>query len=146
MTTTTHDVSCPHCATRNRVPVVAAGKARCGRCKRDLPLVVDVDTATFDQVIATSTLPVLVDFWAEWCGPCRMVGPAIEQVAGERAGALRVLKVDVDAQPAVSRRFGVQGIPTMILFRDGVEVARQVGAQPAARIGAWLDGAVGAVP
>ena len=88
-------------------------------------------------------MPVLVDLWAQWCGPCRAVAPALEQLAAERAGSLRVAKVNVDEAPEVSARLGVQGIPTMVLYRDGTEVGRQVGAMPAHAIAAWVDDTLG---
>ncbi len=93
----------------------------------------------FDRVIANSALPALVDLWAPWCGPCRMVAPALEQLSRDRAGTLRVVKVNVDEAPAVSEGLGVQGIPTMVLFRDGGEIARQVGAMPGDAIQRWVD-------
>lgn len=135
----TRETLCPHCATRNRVPVAAHGHPRCGKCHADLPWLVDVASAEFDEVIANSSLPVLVDLWAPWCGPCRAVAPALEHLAAERAGSLRIAKVNVDDEPAVSQRLGVQGIPTMVLFRDGVEAGRQVGALPANSIAQWID-------
>lgn len=136
------EIACPGCGARNRVPVAASGRPRCAKCKTDLPWLADVATADFDEVVARSALPVLVDLWAPWCGPCRMVAPALERLAAERAGALRVVKVDVDREPAVSARLGVQGIPTMVLFHRGQEVARQVGALPGDRIARWVDDAL----
>ncbi len=135
----TSEVSCPSCGARNRIPVTAGGTPRCGKCSSDLPWLADVKTADFDTVVATSALPVLVDLWAPWCAPCRMVAPALERLATERAGSLRVVKVDVDQEPSVSSRLGVQGIPTMVLFDTGVEVGRQVGALPEERIAQWVD-------
>ena len=90
-------------------------------------------------VAATSSLPIVVDLWAPWCGPCRMVAPELELLAAERAGKLRVVKVNVDEAPAVSARLGVQGIPTMLLFVGGAEVGRQVGALPGAALRSWID-------
>jgi thioredoxin 2 len=102
---------------------------------------VEVSTAEFDKVIASSSLPVVVDIWAPWCGPCRAIAPALEQLAIDRAGAIRVIKVNADDEPALSSRLGVQGIPTLLLFNNGNEVSRQVGALPASRIREWIDGA-----
>ena len=139
---TTNSIACSACGTRNRLPVVTGGRPRCASCKRDLPWLVDVAADEFDELVATSALPVLVDLWAPWCGPCRTIGPALQQLSVERAGTLRIAKVNVDNAPSVSARLGVQGIPTMVLYDGGVEVARQVGAMPATRIGAWLDRAL----
>jgi thioredoxin 2 len=131
--------ACPTCGTRNRVPLVSRGRPRCGQCQADLPWLVDLDTSDFDAAIEQSKLPVLVDLWAPWCGPCRMVAPALEQLAVERAGSLRIAKVNVDESPAVSARLGVQGIPTMLLFSGGTEIGRQVGATPIDGIRRFVD-------
>ncbi len=133
--------TCSNCGTHNRVPVVTTGRPRCAKCHRDLPWLVEVSTAEFDKVIASSSLPVVVDIWAPWCGPCRAIAPALEQLAIDRAGAIRVIKVNADDEPALSSRLGVQGIPTLLLFNNGNEVSRQVGALPASRIREWIDGA-----
>jgi thioredoxin 2 len=122
--------------------VVAIGHPRCAKCHEDLPWLVDVATADFDGVVTRSSIPVLVDLWAPWCGPCRAVAPALDALAAERAGKLRIAKVNVDEQPAISARFGVQGIPTMLLFSGGHEVARQVGALPGPAIARWIDNAL----
>ena len=137
-------IVCPSCSTRNRTPVVAKGKLRCAKCRTDLPWLGDVSASEFTPVVSTSTLPVLVDLWAPWCGPCRTIAPALVQLAGERAGSLRIAKVNVDDAPGVSESLRVKGIPTMVLFRDGKEIARQVGAVPLASIRTWLDGALAA--
>ncbi len=131
--------ACPQCSTKNRVPTDTSGRPRCATCKADLPWLAEVGADEFDRVIAASALPALVDLWAPWCGPCHMVAPALEQLSRDRAGTLRVVKVNVDEAPAVSERLGVQGIPTMVLFRDGQEIARQVGAQPGDAIQRWVD-------
>lgn len=135
-------ITCPKCDASNRVPVVASGRPRCGKCHEDLPWLVDVSTQEFQAVVDDSTVPVLVDLWAPWCGPCRMIAPALEQLAVERAGILRIAKVNVENEPAMSAQLGVQGIPTMVLYSGGVEVARQVGALPADRIARWVDDAL----
>lgn len=136
---TTSEIVCPGCGARNRVPDAASGKPRCAKCHVDLPWLVDVSAGEFNRVVERSSLPVLVDLWAPWCGPCRMVAPALAQISTERAGSLRVVKVNVDEAPEVSARLGVQGIPTMVLFVAGAEAGRQVGALPADRIRAWID-------
>lgn len=136
-------VSCPNCGARNRLPVVAPGRPRCPKCHTNLPWLTHATTAEFDELLPVSPVPVLVDLWAEWCGPCHMVAPILEQVAAQRAGSLRVVKVDVDAEPMVSQRLRVRGIPTMVLYDGGQEVARQVGALPEHQLNAWLDASLG---
>ncbi len=132
-------ITCTSCGTRNRVANDSAGRPRCSKCHTDLPWLADVGGAEFQRVIDAATVPVLVDLWAPWCGPCRAVAPALEELSRQRAGTLRVVKVNVDEAPEVSARLGVQGIPTMVLFDRGTEVARQVGALPGHAIGSWLD-------
>lgn len=134
-------VACPACGTRNRVPVAATGAPRCASCKAGLPWLVDADAQSFDAAVRTS-LPVLVDLWAPWCGPCRTVAPGVARAADELAGRLKVVKVDVDVAPTVSARFGVQGIPTLLVLRDGRAIARQVGALPADRLLTWVRGVI----
>lgn len=137
-------VTCPACGARNRISHTAGGRPRCGKCKQDLPWLDDVSGEEFSSVIATSPLPTLVDLWAPWCGPCRVVAPALEKLAADRAGTLRIVKVNVDQAPDVSARLRVQGIPTMVLFKGGKEISRQVGAMPGDRIARWVDEATGA--
>lgn len=138
-------VRCGACGTRNRVPPAAAGTPRCATCQAPLPWLVDAGDAEFDAVTATR-LPVLVDLWAPWCGPCRMVAPAVERAATELAGRLKVVKVNVDDAPAVAGRFAAQSIPMLVVLRDGQVVARQIGALPAERLLQWVRGAVDAPP
>lgn len=132
-------VACTACGTKNRVPVVTAGRPRCASCKADLPWLVDATGDEFTAALDQSALPVLVDLWAPWCGPCKAVAPALEQLAADLAGTLRVVKVNVDHAPEVSARLGVQGIPTMVLYDDGVEIARQVGALSGSAIREWVE-------
>lgn len=132
-------IPCPSCGTRNRVANDASGRPRCSKCHTDLPWLTNVVSGEFDHVVGTSALPMLVDLWAPWCGPCRTVAPALEQLAVDLAGSVRVVKVNVDEAPEVSARLGVQGIPTMVLFDGGAEIARQVGALPAHAIRKWVD-------
>jgi thioredoxin 1 len=104
----------------------------------------NVETASWDAEVLGSEKPVLVDLWAAWCAPCRVVGPIVDEISSERAGSLDVFKLDVDANPDVAMRYGVNSIPTLLIFRDGEEVGRVVGALPKARIEAQLDEALGA--
>jgi thioredoxin 2 len=142
MTTTT--IECPHCGRNNRVPAAAQGKPKCGNCHRPLPWVVDAGDDDFAEVAEQSSLPVLVDMWATWCGPCRMVSPALNELAGERAGQVKLVKVDVDKAPKLSQRFDVKAVPTLMVLRDGEVIARQAGAAPAHVLRDWLDQAIGA--
>jgi thioredoxin 2 len=135
-------VMCPSCSKRNRVPAAAAGTPRCAACHAALPWLVAAGDADFDDAIAARPA-VLVDLWAPWCGPCRMVAPGVEQAARELAGRLKVVKVNVDDAPGVSRRFDARSIPTLLVLRGGRVVARQVGALPADRLVAWARAAIG---
>jgi len=137
-------VPCPFCGTLNRVDMGrVADRPKCGECGR--PLLLDrpikVTDASLDRVVADAGVPVLVDFYADWCGPCKVMAPVLDEVAQARAGSLLVGKLDTDASPVVSQRFGIRGIPTLILFRDGKEVARQTGALPRGQLEAWLEAA-----
>jgi thioredoxin 2 len=130
---------CPECGRKNRVPAAAAGTPRCGNCHKPLPWIVDADDASFAEVAERASVPVLVDFWAPWCGPCRMVSPALTQLAGERPGKIKLVKVNVDASPRLQQRFGIQSIPTLMVVRGGRVIARQAGAAPASALRTWLD-------
>ena len=112
-------------------------------CKASLPWLVDATADNIDAVLDTN-VPVVVDLWAPWCGPCRMVAPILEQLAVDRAGHLKVVKVNVDELPHLSARYGVQGIPTLLLLDHGREIGRQVGAAPAPVLQRWLDSHLGA--
>lgn len=133
---TTHKapiVTCAACGQRNRLHATPSGTPSCATCHQPLPWLVDAVTATFDAETRAS-VPVLVDFWAPWCGPCRMVAPVLEELAREHAGRLKVVKVDIDREPSLATRFGVASIPALVVLRDGREVDRIVGALPRAAL------------
>src|SRR5689334_10802065 len=130
---------CPQCGQRNRMTYERLGQTfRCGKCRTELhapaePVEVKSESA-FDAITRHSALPVLVDFWAPWCGPCKMVGPELAKVAAEGAGRWLIVKLNTEELPALAQRFRISGIPTLALFRDGQELTRQSGAMSAARI------------
>jgi thioredoxin 2 len=138
----TSTVTCPNCGKRNRVPAAADSVPKCGNCHQPLPWIVDAGDDDFAQVAEQSPVPVLVDMWATWCGPCRMVSPALERIATDRRGRLKLVKVDVDASPRLSQRFEVRAVPTLMVLRDGDVLARQPGAAPEPALRSWLDQAL----
>ncbi len=136
-------LACPDCGRSNRVLYERlAARVRCARCKRELgPPAVPIDVAQpadFDQLIARASVPVVVDYWAPWCGPCRTVAPELQKVAARQAGRLIVAKVNTDALADLSQRFGIRSIPTLAVFADGRELARAAGARPAQAIEAFV--------
>ena len=137
-------IRCGHCGQTNRVPAVAAGTPRCGKCHQPLPWIVDADDITFSEVAEAARIPVLLDLWAPWCGPCRMVSPALEQLARDLAGQVKLVKVNVDTSPRISQRFGAQAIPTLLVLRRGQVTARRTGAAPLAALRTWVDNALAA--
>nr|WP_300146181.1 thioredoxin [Propionicimonas sp.] len=120
---------CPACGTKNRVPASAEGRPQCASCHAPLPWLVDAGDDDFAAATGTGQL-VLVDLWAPWCGPCRMVAPILERLAAQYAGRVKVVKVNVDDNPRTAARFDARSIPTLVILRDGATVARLVGAQP----------------
>jgi thioredoxin 2 len=123
------------------VPAAAAG-TRFGKCHQPLPWIADADDTTFGGIAEAAKIPVIVDLWAPWCGPCRMVSPALEQLARDLAGQVKLVKVNVDTSRQVSQRFGAQAIPTLLVLRDGQVTARQTGAAPLAALRTWADNAL----
>ncbi len=134
---------CPACGTRNRVPAAARGVPRCGSCRSALPWITSADEATFDDIVVRARMPVLLDLWAPWCGPCRAVSPLLEELGRELAGRLKVVKINVDAAPALAARFNAQSIPTLVLTRSGRELSRRVGALPMKMLRSWLVDEIG---
>jgi thioredoxin 2 len=126
-------VVCPNCGKKNRTPAVAEGAPRCGNCHQPLPWIVDADASEFEGAIHAS-VPVLVDFWAPWCGPCRLVSPVIEAVGEAHADKIATAKVNTDENQGLAMRYSIFSIPTMIVFKDGREAARLVGYMPQAAL------------
>ncbi|MEZ4366255.1 MAG: thioredoxin domain-containing protein [Kofleriaceae bacterium] len=141
--------SCPSCGAANRIPPARlADVARCGRCKAALPAAtapLDVpDVATFDAIVGAARVPVLVDFWAAWCGPCKMVAPEVARAATELAGRALVLKVDTERLPSLAARYQIQGIPNFVVFVGGRVVHQQAGAVRAVELVRWTERAIAA--
>jgi thioredoxin 2 len=143
-----HDAAirpCPSCGKRNRIPVThLADSGRCGSCKAALPPVrepLEADDAFFDEVMASARVPVLVDFWAAWCGPCRMAAPEVQRTAENMAGRALVLKVDTEAHPGLAARFNVRGIPNFLVLKDGKVVSQRPGLVSHTQMEEWLRAA-----
>lgn len=136
------EIVCPHCKAINRVPAERLqDNPVCGACKQvilpDHPIELTADN--FDALIERSGLPVVVDFWAPWCGPCRAMAPMFAEAAKQLHGRAILAKLDTDAQPAIAARFGIRSIPTLAIFKNQGEVAREAGARPAAEIVRWVE-------
>jgi len=134
-------IVCARCRTTNRVPDSRLAEApTCGQCKQELlpAAPVALDDASFDKVVAKTELPIVVDFWAAWCGPCRMMAPAYEQAAAKVAPGVHLAKVDTEAEPEIASRFAIRSIPTLVAFRNGREIARQSGALPLPQLMQWI--------
>jgi thioredoxin 2 len=134
--------ACVTCGRPNRVPPRhLADSGRCGSCKAPLPPVaepIEADEATFDEVVREASVPVLVDFWAGWCAPCRRAAPEVARAAQQMAGKALVLKVDTERSPALAARYRVQSIPNFVVLKDGHVVRQQAGLVDAAQLGSWL--------
>jgi thioredoxin 2 len=133
---------CPSCQKKNRIPAAhLADTGRCGSCKSPLPPVaepIDADATTFDEIVSGARVPILIDFWAAWCGPCRMAAPEVKRVAAELSGQALVLKVDTEHVPVIAQRFNVMSIPNFVVMKNGKVLRQQPGLVDHRQLAAWL--------
>ena len=132
-------LACPTCGQKNRVRAGAEGVPHCPKCGKPLPWLAETHATDFNAVVENAPIPVLIDFWAPWCGPCRIVSPAVERLSQELAGRLKVVKLNTDDEPALGQRFGVRSIPTLVLMESGKERDRVVGAMNVNALRSWVE-------
>jgi len=132
-------VTCPKCGQKTRIRSAAEGVPHCPKCGEPLPWLTESSQSDFNAVVEKSPIPVLIDFWAPWCGPCRIVAPAVEKVSNELAGRLKAVKVNTDLEPGLQERFGVRGIPTLVLMDAAKERDRVVGALNTDALRKWVE-------
>ena len=134
---------CPSCGTKNRIPAQhLADTGRCGKCRASLPPSgdpIEADEGLFDAIVSSAKVPVLADFWASWCGPCKMAAPEVQQLAREMKGQALVIKVDTEANPRLAARFGIQSIPNFMVFQNGQAVFQRAGVAPRSEMRRWLE-------
>jgi thioredoxin 2 len=135
-------LECQVCGRMNRVPPTGSGVPRCGNCGAPLPWIAEAGDDNFTEIAEDASVPVLIDLWAPWCGPCRTISPALENLVRNLAGRVKLVKVNVDEATNISRRFAVQGIPTLVILKGKREIGRQTGALPEHALRQWLEGAL----